>query len=168
MTATTTDATTQAPVRLAFAVPDLGPSQASFLLIKAANDWLAGSPQREVLVFSENWDPPCYPPTFSRFQMADLMGYHHPVVATTFQAAALALQSPSRKKVLYYFQDLEWMRVTRDYSEWRSVFANPLVVLAARSLDHARAALVWGKPVSVVEAFDMPSLLNLAYAGGAS
>lgn len=148
--------------RLAFVVPDLGPSQSSYLLIKNANQWVK-TPGRDVLIFTEDMGPPCLPLEFARFQGADLAGYSGPVVATGFSQAGLALRSPSRSRVVVYLQDLEWMRTTRGYTEWRSVFASPLVTLAARSLDHAEAMnRAWGRPVSIVEAFDMAHLSQIS------
>jgi hypothetical protein len=142
--------------KLGFIVPDLGPSQLSFGLIKAANDAVAVNPGLCVTVFYENIRLPCVCPHFACMHVAEAYLFDGSLIATSFSAAEKMARMPSSPRKLFYVWDLDWLRPWRrqSFNEHALVYGNESIELLARSGDHAKViAQAWNRSVAVTPDF---------------
>lgn len=152
--------------QIGFVVDNLGPGQASFLLIRRLNDWLSASPLNAACVFVREMQSPCLPCDFPIFSLGDLFAFRGHAVATTFDSALslAAVQGPISRT--YYLQNIEWLYQYRPFEEWAGVFKNPRFHIAVRSPYHrSLCAQCWNVSPAVVEDFAIDSLMSIGGVG---
>lgn len=148
-------------------VNDLGPGQLATLLLTRANALVGSRHDLDVLVLYEALRRPCLEPQFATMQVAEGFMFDGPMVATTASTAEKLARFPACPRKLFYCWDLDWLRPHlargRSFYDWRRVYGNPDLTLAARSEGHARVLRqCWNRDVAVVEGFDLGRLLELA------
>lgn len=150
--------------RIGLAVPNLGPSQPTYYLVRNANAALLTDPTLDITAFVEAQVPPSLAANFATMPMYEAWGYSGVLVATTFSTARTALRCLGPRATFLYAWDLEWLRphLARPYREWASVYRDPQLHLLARSAEHALALeRAWNRPVvGVVDDFDIARLLE--------
>lgn len=157
-------------MKLGIILPDLGPSQLTYYLVRNANALLLAEPTCDVVAFFENQVPIALPANFACMPVYEAWGYNGMLVATTFRTAQKAQKCPSPRRKLYYVWDVEWLRprtpAPPSYREWAKVYRDPTLALLARSAEHATLIeQCWNRPVAgVVDNLNLTQLLEVVNA----
>lgn len=148
-------------MRFGIAVPDLQPSQLSYLIITKLNAWIKEHPNDDIIVFVENIEKHCLPAAFAVMDISEIWGYNNPVVATTVSTAEKVLNCPSVTKKIFYCWDLEWIRLTqKNFEPLSAIYGNGEFQIITRSIDHSIVfQQCWNREVAhVCDDFDIQQI----------
>lgn len=133
---------------------DLGPNQLAYQLITSANTLLEETDDYDVCLFYRNFLPPVKNANFGTFTVYEAFSYDGVMIATDLHSANAMVKwpGPNRKKMYFYIQDLEWIRLRNQmqYEQLAQVYMNPKLNLIARSEDHKNILESVWRPVSAV------------------
>lgn len=152
--------------RLAFVVDNLGASQASYLLIKKLNTWLAESLRHDGCVFVRHMGSPCSACNFPIFSINDLANYKGICIATSFDAAKELIHIQGPSSIAYYAQDPEWTYQYRPFDEWRAVMLNSKFKIMCRSSYHQDLfKRCWNTSPAIIEDFNIQDIIEESKKG---
>ena len=120
-------------------VPELGPSQRNYYLIRNLNHHLEQKGNiNNVNVFAENLSRFCLTPAFAVMNVAEAWGQPGNFVATSLSTASKLMTYPMAKRKFFYVWDLEFLRgEQRSYDNYAPVYLNKDFELICRSKEHA-------------------------------
>lgn len=146
--------------KLNILVPELGPSQKNYFLIRNLNA-LRGV---NVNVFAENLSRFCITPTFAVMNIAEAWAQPGTFIATNLSTASKLMTWPVAKRKLFYIWDLEFLRQNnRYYDAYSPIYTHKEFDLICRSEDHAK--LITNafniEPKYIIENFDFKKLMSI-------
>lgn len=151
-------------MKFGIAVPDLLPSQLSYLIITRVNAWIKEHPKDDIIVFVENIEKHCLPAAFAVMDISEIWGYYNPVIATTLSTAEKILNCPSIPKKSFYCWDLEWIRLKqKQFENLSTIYRNHELSIVTRSFDHLNIfESCWNRNVDMIcDDFDIPKIGEL-------
>lgn len=149
--------------KLAFAIPNLGPSQLSYYLARNANSYMPNKP--DVTIFYEQQTQPAFNYSAVLLPIIEAYNYSGTLVATSLNTAQKLISFPGPTRKLFYVWDLEWLRIKqKNFSELQSIYRNNQLEIFSRSQSHKLAIEeCWNVKVkAIVEDFgDFKEFLEL-------
>lgn len=150
--------------KLAFLVPDLGPSQLSFRLISQINSFAENHVGFDFCVLYESLQRPCLTMNFASMPIAEGWGFDGPVISTSLSTTRKMLGFPASPKKIFFVWDLEWLTMKdKTFRDLQEVYLNPELTLLSRCDDHAMVLWqMWGRKAMVIPDFDLPQIIEVA------
>ncbi len=150
-------------LQLAFVLPNLSSSQASYLCINVCNNIVEKTAALNLsLFFCEN-SPPCVPIKIARFHLRDACIYTGHLIAID-QETLNAISNFTRAKRYFYIQDLTWLTDSRFYKkETMDLMKDDSIIKIAKCKDHKDYLLNKGYNIHpiIVEDFDIDAILSI-------
>jgi hypothetical protein len=146
-----------------FLVNNLGSNQLAYYLIRNINQYLDRENPTDIIIFYEQLTRPCFIPNCAVMYTQEAWSYDGVVIATNLSTAEKLLRFPSPKKKYFYVWDLEWLRHSGKFSDYKKLYRNPELKLIARSVQHAHIIeQCWNTSVAaIIENVNIEKLVQL-------
>lgn len=149
---------------IAFLKKTLEPGQASYLVIKSANEWVKKNPYDNIVFFFTDQSFPCIPCNIAKFHAMDMYTYDGTVIGCDLDTAGM-LSQVSRPRRVWYMQDLYHLRRNTDLFEFDNIMNNDDILKICRSKDH-REVLIKDYPTAnvakeIIEDFDIKKIKEI-------
>lgn len=100
-------------------------------------------------------------PLFAQFNLYQMWGFHHPVIATDMLTAEYLLHAPGPTRKFLYVWDCEWMYDSSVFERYMHIYKNNALELIARSQTHADLLTkCWKSPITIIEDFNYEQICN--------
>ena len=138
----------------------LAPSQTSFLEIANANS-MVYEDEYDFTIFVENITRPFMPINCSVMNTSEMWSFDGLLITNNLFSTLSAIKVKGPSKVLFYVNDLEWLRDKKDFLQNLRIYRS-VDYLVARSEEHAKAIQNYSNrtPDAVIEGFDVRRMVN--------
>ena len=146
--------------KLNILVPELGPSQKNYFLIRNLN----AMKNVNVNVFVENLSRFCITPSFAVMNIAEAWGQPGTFIATNLSTASKLMTWPVAKRKLFYVWDLEFLRQNnRIYDAYAPIYLHKEFELICRSEEHSKLITnaLNKEPKYIIENFDLKKIMSI-------
>lgn len=128
-------------MNIGIVTPHLGLSQIAFYAISEVNRLVYEGRKDDIVLFFEQMTTPVVQPQCGIMCINELMSFKGTLITTTLNntAMALARNSRSENKIIFYVWDLEWLRPNQNNYLHNFQIYNLANKLVARSQEHANA-----------------------------
>ncbi len=147
---------------LGFLLPNLGPNQLAFDVIKEVNSYLQKSKLVDIYAFYETLTQHVIRPNFAVMTLQEAFTLSGTLVPTTCHLAYDSLRMARRKNIIFYVHKLEWLHGAIGPYEWYDDIYRKLPIVA-RSDDYARI-LENNFSANVVDVSPTPNVTTLLKA----
>lgn len=152
-------------LKLGLFVNNMSSSERNFCFMTQFNN-LASNHNIDTRIFYQNICTPCIPLDCSIMPSSEVYGFHNGLLITTdIDTTLIAVKAPISSKIVYYMDDIEWMREGKQNFLYNlGAFGSPYVTIIAKSNDYAKCMRDYtGRIVSVVSNYNLEGIIQHGY-----
>ena len=151
-------------MNIGIVIPHLGSSQTAFYALKEINRLVEQKYEHDLVIFFEQLVSPLIQPQCATMCINELMSFRGILITTNIDntTMAIARNSNSNNKLIFFVWDLEWMRPNKNIYLYNYKAFNSVHQLIARSQNHALAIENYSnrKVDKVLERFDLEEIIK--------
>jgi hypothetical protein len=152
-------------LKIGVALKDLSPSERNFMFMAQLSEKTT-KPDVDCRIFYQNLEPTCVNPlNCALMPLAEMFGFQDGILITTdIDTTLFAINAPISSKIIFYVDDIEWMRGNNNYLQNIKVYQSKYCSVICKSADYSRYLNNYANiSTPVVEHYNLEGILKNGY-----